>query len=366
MNESATKLRSSRPSLRATVAGILDAVGVVDAALVARRLMPLPFLPIVTYHRVSTGPGPGLFDDDVVDATADEFEHHVEVLARSFHLIGIDQLRGYLYEKRPLPPNPAMITFDDGYRECHDVALPILRRHGVRATFFVATSFVTDRRMFWWDKISYLVKRSPRRVLSLRYPFCQEYALGDGDRSEVTRKLLRIVKDHYGLDVERFVEDLAAALGVAWTTSIEETFAASVIMTWDEVRALHAAGMDIESHTRTHRILHTLAPEEIERELLGSRNELEEALDCPVNAIAYPVGGAIAPNARLCAAVAAAGYDLGFSSATGTNLLGDDIHPYDVRRIAAERAMSHAYFRASVAFPNLAHLRPVRASSEPT
>ncbi|MDB4994593.1 MAG: polysaccharide deacetylase [Myxococcaceae bacterium] len=351
--------RSSRPSLRTSLANLLDAVGAVDAALFARRMVPMPFLPIITYHRVC-GSRADHFDDGAVDASPAAFERHLDVLNRSFELIGTEQLRAHLWEGAPLPPNPAMITFDDGYRECHDVALPILRRYGARATFFVATSFVTNRRMFWWDKISYLVKSSRRRTFALSYPYGRAYVLGEHDRTPVIDKLLRIVKDHCGLDVERFVDELASVLEVRWTTAIEESFASSLIMSWDQIRALRDAGMDVESHTRTHRILHTLTPEELESELAGSRDDLEDALDRPVCALAYPVGRSITANARLCAAVAAAGYDLGFSSATGTNLLAEGIHPYDIHRLAV--GGSDAYFRATMAFPTFAHPRRSHAT----
>ena len=61
----------------------------------------------------------------------------MEMLARYGTPIGIDELVRAL-DGAPLPKNPVMVTFDDGYRSCHDVALPILRAVGMRATFFVA------------------------------------------------------------------------------------------------------------------------------------------------------------------------------------------------------------------------------------
>ena len=46
------------------------------------------------------------------------------------------------------------MTFDDGYLDNHDVALPILVKHGVRAVFFLATDYIERRRLFWWDRVS--------------------------------------------------------------------------------------------------------------------------------------------------------------------------------------------------------------------
>src|SRR4029434_7077628 len=87
------------------------------------------------------------YDPDVADATPGQFRRHLETLVRIGTPIGMrDLLRGL--DAAALPPNPLMVTFDDGYRSCHDVALPILRELGIPATFFIATSFVAQRRLY--------------------------------------------------------------------------------------------------------------------------------------------------------------------------------------------------------------------------
>ena len=63
-----------------------------------------------------------------------------------------------------LPPRAACITFDDGYADNAEVALPILQRHKLHATFFVATGFLNGGRM-WNDTIIELVRRAPDGVL---------------------------------------------------------------------------------------------------------------------------------------------------------------------------------------------------------
>jgi peptidoglycan/xylan/chitin deacetylase (PgdA/CDA1 family) len=47
-----------------------------------------------------------------------------------------------------------MITFDDGYRSCRDIALPILEDLGVPATFFIATAFASGGKLYWWEQIA--------------------------------------------------------------------------------------------------------------------------------------------------------------------------------------------------------------------
>src|SRR6188768_4052440 len=100
-----------------------------------------------------------MFDAGVADATPTQFRRQMEMLARYGTPIGIDELCRAL-DGAPLPKNPVMVTFDDGYRSCHDVALPILRAVGVRATLFVSTSFIEERRLYWWERIALAVSQT--------------------------------------------------------------------------------------------------------------------------------------------------------------------------------------------------------------
>ena len=71
----------------------------------------------------------------------------------------------------------------------------------------------------------------------------------------------RIIKETDRLELPRFLDGVATAAGVAWDPAEEKRLADRTLMTWDHVRALHAGGMGIGSHTCNHRVLHTLAPD---------------------------------------------------------------------------------------------------------
>ena len=79
-------------------------------------------------------------------------------------------------------------------------------------------------------------------------------------------------------------------------------------LTWDGVRELAAAGMEIGSHTVTHARLADIPAEEAESELLESRRQLESHLGAPVEALAYPFNSL---RARLVEAAERAGYRIG-------------------------------------------------------
>src|SRR5262249_7217859 len=157
-----------------------------------------------------------------------------------------------------------MVTFDDGYRSCHDTALDILRQVGLPAVFFIATSFIDERRLYWWERIAYMLSATRIAVATIDYPKRIEIAPRDPD---MLRMLAAVVKDTPSLDLERFLEDLRAALHVDWDRELERKHADELVMTWDQVRALAKAGMDVESHSRGHRVLQTLEPSALRDEL---------------------------------------------------------------------------------------------------
>ena len=346
-------------STRERMAEALHRVGALRAVMSLRRVAPLPSrLAILTYHHVADQDPTYPYDPGVADATPSQFRRQMEVVARHGTPIGIDELVRAV-DGAPLPKNPIMVTFDDGYRSCHDVALPILRSVGLRATFFVPTAFVADRRLYWWERIAVVLAARRARSATLSYP--RPIVVETSD-PRAQSQLADVIKNTPDLDVERFLEELYAAFGVEWNRSIEASHAANLVMTWDHVRALARAGMDIESHSRRHRVLQTLPEAELRDELEGSRTDLETALGRPVRAIAYPVGRRIARHARIRQAIAAAGYRLGFSNASGSTRVwprpfGDmmPIDPFDVRRLSTDRAMSDAMFLTQIAVPRLAY-----------
>jgi peptidoglycan/xylan/chitin deacetylase (PgdA/CDA1 family) len=338
--------------IREKAARVLTRAGVVDAAFGVRaRLAPL--LSVVTHHHVfDVGPDYP-FDGEVADATPAQFRARVEALARRCTIVGVDELcRGLAGE--PLPKNPALLTFDDGYRSCLEVALPILRDVGARAVFFIATGYVQERRLYWWERIAWIVKRARAGRLALSYPAPRELELG-GDRRPAIRALTRLVKDTPGLDLDRLLADVARAADVEWTDVIERRLADELIMTWDQVRALRDAGMDVESHSRRHRVLATLDPAALAEDLAGSRADLERELGRRVRAIAYPVGARIAGTPALRGAVAAAGYELGFTNATGSTRLAAGVDPLDLSRVAPDRDTSTDFLVAQLALPRLGY-----------
>lgn len=347
------------PGRRERLVDLLARAGVLRGVMELRRLSPLSIVSIVTFHHIHDPAGTAdyPYDPGVADATPRQFERHLETLARVGTPISLAELLRGL-DGASLPPNPVMITFDDGYRSCHDVALPILRRLGIPATFFIATGYLIERRVYWWERIALALHQTRCPRLHLRYP--APIALDPRDPAS-RRVLADLVKNTPALDVARFLDELYRALDVAWSPAIEAEHADRLIMNADHLRALVGAGMAVESHTRHHRVLDTLDDAELRNELVGARTDLERLIGRPAEAIAYPVGRRI-QQPRIRTAIADAGYRVGFANCGGVNPLWPPalrgamaFDPLDMRRIAMDSAVSEAMFLTQLAIPPLGY-----------
>lgn len=336
---------------RERLSRVMNTLGFNTALLAVRRRVRPIWLSVLAYHRVGV-PGGGEVGDELYDVSPAELDEQVGHLAREFDVVTTDELIA-AYDGAPLPPNPVMITFDDAYLDNLTVALPILQRHGVRATFFVPTDYVERRRLFWWDRIALLVGRCRREMIEIRYP---RPATLPPDRA--TRDLCRVVKDDYDLDLDRFMTELADSCGVHISSDEERALVDGVLMTWDQLGEVAGAGMDIQSHSRSHRGLHTLPPEALDAELRGSRELLEQRIGRQVRALAYPNWAPFPDRRDIRDAVAAAGYRIAFSYMTGpVPLWRGQPDPLDLNRLASSPGTPMDMFRSTMALPLLAHTR---------
>ncbi len=89
------------------------------------------------------------------NVTAADFEAQLLLLKQlGYHSVTVSEIAAALEGKATLPQRPVAITFDDGWREQYDVAFPILQRYGMRATFFVSTSFIGYPRFITWEELA--------------------------------------------------------------------------------------------------------------------------------------------------------------------------------------------------------------------
>jgi peptidoglycan/xylan/chitin deacetylase (PgdA/CDA1 family) len=347
-------------SLSASLATALDRSGAFDAVLRLRSRVGSDALPVLCYHRVADAQPDSPFDADLVDTTPAQFDEQLRMLKRYYTVIGLDELLAAL-DNGKAPRGAALITFDDGYKDNATAALPVLKSHGVSATFFLSSDYLTQRRIYWWERASYFFAKTTLRRARLDYP--TDLVLELGSNAALSKKLvLTMIKTVRGLDLERFLDGLGKSLEVEWNPELERRLADDLILSWDDVREMKRHGMHFGSHTKSHRILPTLELAELRVELAESKQHIEQELGEPVHSISYPVGMSIKAIKPITEAVKSAGYRVGFTNISGVALV-DNLDPLDISRVSMDRSTSASRLRGMLAFPPLCTLTQPWTSS---
>ncbi|MEA3642872.1 MAG: polysaccharide deacetylase family protein [Lamprobacter sp.] len=275
-------------------------------------------LSILIYHRVLAKPDPML--SGTLDAQG--FRWQMQTVKQMFNVIGLaDAVKGLA--QHSLPPRAACITFDDGYRDNLEVAVPILQELDMSATFFVATGYLDGGIMFN-DRVLESLRRMPEGELDL-----EELALGretirhDQDRQRIAEEIIIKIKHLEPARRDEVTQVIAERS--------QSPLPKDLMMTSEQVKRLSAAGMTIGGHTQTHPILSRISDQQAQDEIAGGREDLEALLRQPVRLFAYPNGKPGQDyNKRHVAMVRAAGFDAAVSTAWGVSTARSD--PYQLAR----------------------------------
>jgi peptidoglycan/xylan/chitin deacetylase (PgdA/CDA1 family) len=310
---------------------------------VIRRLGAWRGILAFTYHRV--GVVDSAYDSGLWDATPEAFEREVELLKKEFDVIAPDEL---IAAPPPRRGRYVLLTFDDGYRDNFDEALPILRRHGIPATFFVTTGFLDSRVISWWDEIAWMVHSSRRSALRPDGWLHDALSLEPEAREGTTKVLIDRCKSLPGEEQPAFLDSLAHAAG----TGRHRPDGHELWMTWDDVRHLRAEGMHVGGHTASHPLLARLPADEQEREIAGCKERIETELGEPMRYFSYPDGGRDSFDENTRRSLAKHGVELGFSFYGGYRS-ADDWDPYDVRRCCVGITVSPQRFALMLTLPQV-------------
>ncbi len=296
-------------------------------------------LVVVNYHRIRPAASAGFFstdfDENVFGPTVEEFRSQMQWLKANRCVLSEADLLAALRSQRPeryLPASPALVTFDDGYVDNYTLALPILKELGIPAIFFISTQAVEERKLGWWDLISYLLKKSERDWIEFQGKRIELSKARDALRNE----LLQQMKWEASEVTAGLLSQLAEACEVPLPGP---EISGRELMSWQEIREAMNSGIAIGSHTHSHRVLATLDLESQQLELARSKLILEDKLGQPVRTLAYPVGGYEHFHMETLTLAQRCGYEAAFSFLTGCNPVAE-LQRFDLRRVSGPEELS--------------------------
>ena len=234
-------------------------------------------LTVLLYHRV-------LDRSDALNAgepSAAQFNEHMSILSRIFRVLPLDEALSRLSDGT-LPSRAMSVTFDDGYRDNVEVALPILRRYGLHATFFISTGMINGGRMMH-DSVIETVRRFDSQPVDLEWLGLGRRKVDDiSSRQTLINEIIGKIK-YLPFEARREACERLAAM-------VSSRLPDDLMMNSEQVESLHRGGMRIGAHTHEHPILSKVAADEAKAQIIKSRDVLSGILGQPPTMFAYPNG----------------------------------------------------------------------------
>lgn len=256
------------------------------------------------------------------------FVGQLDYLTRHYTMVSCEDVAAAWRQGESLPPDAALLTFDDGFTDHYDVVLPLLADRGISGAFYPVgmgsaegrladvhkihflLASVEDDRAIYQELCDLIDAARPRHDLeplaALNERFLAPNRLGDAAETNFVKRVLQ-----KGLP-EAARSELVDILFSRHVTADQAAFAAELYLDTARLREMRQAGMHIGNHAWTHRWLAELPPEEADEEVrLADAFLTTLGVPAEGRTICYPYGNS---NARVEARMEAMGYALGFSS----------------------------------------------------
>ncbi len=286
---------------------------------------------ILLYHGVTDAPSRGIENFSGKHIRAGEFDRQMALIAENAVPMSLREMAARLADGESLPPGSVAVTFDDSFKNKSQVALPILKRHGVPATFFITTGFIGTDNLYWTDRVEHCINDTDAGQITLDVGSGeQSYSLrSEAEKIDAVIAIKTSMKALAPTERDRVLADLHTITGVGVGAGDVANYRQ---LNWDDVRALDAgADYDVGGHSVNHEILSYLTPDRLAAEINDCQDALERELGHRVDLFSYPEGQAAHFNGDVIEALKRRGVSVSPSAIAGTNQPG--ANPFYLRRI---------------------------------
>jgi len=308
-----------------------------------------PKYAILCYHRIGSG-GIPLFSE--LPPTL--FDAQMRYLCRYYRILSFDEFFEEI-QSGQARENGVIITFDDGYVDLFNHAMPILERYKIPATIYLPVACIETGQVPWYDKIFLALKVYPGNEFEITLDGPQRFRLNSiAARLRAATTIiqyLRTLPDESRKECCREIEGRVALP----CNELEDR-----MLNWAQIRTMRRCRIGFGSHTMTHPVVSQLASGQLETELKESKELLEQRLRSPVAHFAFPFGKPEDCGANTESVLHRLGYRSAVTTIEGVNWTGDN--PYELRRsqVVNETSLSMFAFKLNQLF-----LVPGRNSEAP-
>lgn len=224
---------------------------------------------VIAYHKIipdalshQHGRKPTCDDLTAITLSAAELDAQIAWLTDNFSIIGLDDI---LKPSGRLPAVSVMLTFDDGFKDVHSTAYPILSRYDCPATLFLTGRHINEKKCTWITELHHVMDN--RRADRYQCPV-EGIMFELGSTKEINRCLEHVKSmikrsENFYQTLDRLLEDFQVQLDV----TIPESLADDVYLSDNEINTLADAGWTIGNHTYSHSFLPSLSMNDVAAEI---------------------------------------------------------------------------------------------------
>ncbi len=256
--------------------------------------------------------------------TVDEFENRIKYLKKHYKFITLHQAVEYI-KAEDIPLNCIVLTFDDGYKCNFTRIFPILLKYNIPATIFITTSSINNESVLWHDRLITAMEQTKEQELVIPELKDKVYKIESlNKKKKAYEEICQLLKDKEDIKKKEILDEIIKNLKVDDKTFYE----CNPMLNWDEVKEMKDSGLiDIGSHTINHPILTRVSLEQAKREIMQSKNDIEQYIGKEVKYFSYPNGDY---NFKLKEVVKSAGYEAAFT--VDSNLVNKKFNTYYLSR----------------------------------
>lgn len=255
-----------------------------------------------------------------------QFTKDLEILLKNFKPISPGDLIKNIQEKNKLPKNAFLLTFDDGFREVHDVIAPLLEAKGIPAIFFINPAFIDNKKLFYRSKASLLIHETLKNKNNI--PLLSDVANLLHTSNHSVNELIAAIKRLKSKD-EEIMDALAVEFSLSFNNYLKEQ---RPFLTSGQLTSLSERGFTIGAHSWDHPYYDKITFEEQVEQTISSCNFIKEKINPENITFSFPYSD-FGLSQKLFDELNKTGIDLLF----GIQNQKDELHNNMVHRFNAER-----------------------------
>lgn len=239
---------------------------------------------ILMYHGIISEPLK-IADPCMIDVA--DFRAQMQHLKKHFDVVSLSEAHRKIRENS-IDRRTAVITFDDGYQNNHDLALPVLEELQLPATIYLATKYVGTSSSIWTARLQHAFAETRKRSVTWRG---QSYALATAELATESMQAIKAeLKSSPNAELMKLVDQLCAELGVSDSQNLPIGSPYRMLDLASIKRLQDSRLIDLGAHTHCHFILSQIGNDMQEEEVRMSKSQVESLTSTPCTSFAYPNG----------------------------------------------------------------------------